>query len=75
MDRGTPRENEGGTGEEVRAGEGVTAGHIRRQESRFFFFFLRHIFRAQTAFTVRAEGVCTVHVAEPGRQQKKRERY
>lgn len=39
VDRGTPRENEGGTGEEVRAGGGYCRAHKAARILFFFFFF------------------------------------
>lgn len=73
VDRGTPRENEGGTGEEVKEGGGYCRAHKAAGIlvfSLFVYVCLRHIFHAQTAFTVRAEGVCTSRWARQATEEE-----
>lgn len=64
VDRGTPRENEGGTGKKW-GQEGVTAGHIRLQESCCCCFFLNYF----SSFE-KKEGVCSIRWARQATEKQ-----
>lgn len=73
VDRGTPWENEGGTGgrEEGRAG----GGYCRARKAAwiqvfFFFFFLRHIFRPLDGIYSKGRGSVYVSLSQAGNRKR-----